>query len=132
MTREIALTTNRHEIVSPITGKEVTESFFGKEVEDPNDVENHLNTVLIHLMDSVPLNATLIVYVTGASALFQAVFAAWIERNCSGPMMSLDMYPGELVFAHWDKNAETYVFKHGLTGKTIPLGKLSAEKPKSS
>ena len=45
MTREIALTKNRHEIVSPITGEEVTESFFGTEVEDPLNVEEHIKAV---------------------------------------------------------------------------------------
>ena len=115
MTREIALT-NRHEIVSPISGEEVTESFFAVEVEDPINVEEHMNTVLAHLTRDVPMDTDLIVYVTGLTPLFQAVFAAWLLRNCSGPTMSLDMYPGSLTFAHYDKDAGTYVFVDALTG----------------
>ena len=113
MTREIALT-NRHEIVSPITNEVVTESFFAVEVEDPLNVEEHMNTVLAHLIRDVPMNSDLVVYVTGLTPLFQAVFTAWIMRNCSGPMMSLDLYPGSLTFAHYDKDAGTYVFVNAL------------------
>ena len=118
MTREIALTKNRHERVSPITGEEVTESFFGTEVEDPLNVEEHIKTVLTYLIRDVPMNSDLVVYVTGLTPLFQAVFAAWVMRNCSGPMMSLDLYPGSLTFAHYDKDAGTYVFVDALTGKS--------------
>lgn len=123
MIKEIALTIGRHNIVSPITGEEVTESFFGNEVEDTMNVEEHIETVLAHLSD-VPINTTLVVYVTGLTTLFQAVFAVWLRKNCSPPTMSLDMYPGNLVFAHYDRDAETYVFRDALTG--------SPEKPKSS
>ena len=115
--------------MSPITGEEVTESFFGKEVEDVLNVEEQMETVLEHLK-GVPLDAILVVYVTGLTPLFQAVFAAWLTRNCSGPTMSLDLYPGNLVFAHYNleskfiEDAPTYVFRDALTGST--------EKPKSS
>ena len=117
MIKEIALTNGRHTIVSPITEEEVTESFFGKEVEDVLNVAEHMETVLAHLK-GVPLDAILVVYVTGLTPLFQAVFAAWLEWNCSGPTMSLDMHPGSLVFAHYDRDAQTYVFRDALTGST--------------
>ena len=68
MTREIALT-NRHEIVSPITNEVVTESFFAVEVEDPLNVEEHINTVLAHLIRDVPIDTDLVVYVTGLTTL---------------------------------------------------------------
>ena len=129
MIKEIALTNGRHTIVSPITGEEVTESFFGRDVEDVLNVEEQMETVLEHLK-GVPLDAILVVYVTGLTPLFQAVFAAWLTRNCSGPTMSLDLYPGNLVFAHYNleskfiEDAPTYVFRDALTGST--------EKPKSS
>ena len=58
MTREIALT-NRHEIVSPITNEVVTESFFAVEVEDPLNVEEHMNTALAHLTRDVPMDTDL-------------------------------------------------------------------------
>ncbi len=117
MIKEIALTNGRHTIVSPITEEEVTESFFGKEVEDVLNVAEHMETVLAHLK-GVPLDAILVVYVTGLTPLFQAVYAAWLEWNCSGPTMSLDMHPGSLVFAHYDRDAQTYVFRDALTGST--------------
>ena len=69
MTREIALT-NRHEIVSPITGEEVTESFFETEIEDPLNVEEHIKTVLTYLIRDVPMNSDLVVYVTGLTPSF--------------------------------------------------------------
>ena len=49
MIKEITLTKGRHTIVSPLTGEEVTESFFGKEVEDVLNVEEQMETVLEHL-----------------------------------------------------------------------------------
>ena len=123
MMKEIALTNGRHQIMSPITGEEVTDSFFGNEIEDVMNVAEHMETVFEHLK-GVPMDATLVVYVTGLTTLFQAVFAAWVTRNCSGPMMSLDLYPGNLVFAHYNRKTKTYVFRDALTGST--------EKPKSS
>ena len=122
MITEVALTKGRHQITSPITGEEVTDSFFGNKIEDVFNVAEHMETVLAHLTD-VPKDTTLVVYVTGLTPLFQAVFAAWLEWNCSGPTMSLDMYPGNLVFAHYDRDAQTYVFRDALTGST--------EQPKS-
>jgi len=123
MIMEIALTKGRHEIRSPISGKEVTGSFFGKEVYgDVFDVEAHMETVK-ETLKGLPMDTTIVVYVTGLTPLFQAVFAAWLEMNCFGPAMSLDMHPGNLVFAHYDKDEETYVFRDALTGST--------EQPKS-
>ena len=120
MITEIATTTGRHEIISPITGHVVTKSFFGTTVEDPLNVSAHMETVKAHL-DDVPLDETIVVYVTGLSTLLQAVFAVWIGRNCYPPMMSLDLHPGKLVFAHYDRDAETYVFKDALTGNVSRL-----------
>jgi hypothetical protein len=108
--------------MSPITDEEVTESFFGRVVEEPLNVAEHMKTVRAHLK-GVPLDVTIVVYVTGLTPLFQAVFAAWLDRNCNVPA-TLDLHQGRLVFAHYDRDAETYVFRDALTGST--------EKPKSS
>jgi hypothetical protein len=119
MIKEIALTIGRHEIMSPITDEEVTESFFGRVVEEPLNVAEHMKTVRAHLK-GVPLDVTIVVYVTGLTPLFQAVFAAWLDRNHTEnvirPIVALH-YP--LVFAHYDRDAKTYVFRDALTGKAI-------------
>ena len=127
MITEVALTKGRHQITSPITGEEVTDSFFGNKIEDVFNVAEHMKTVLAHLTD-VPKDTTLVVYVTGLTPLFQAVFAAWMMWNCSPTTSSVDMHGNPLfsglVFAHYDRDAQTYVFRDALTGST--------EKPKTS
>ena len=122
---EIALTIGRHDIVSPITGEQVTESFFGQVVEDPLNIASHMKTVGEKL-STVPLGETLVVYVTGLSSLFQAVFAVWLDRNCNDTTMSLDMHPGKLVFAHYDRDASTYCFIDALSGETIEVSELAS------
>jgi hypothetical protein len=122
---EIALTIGRHDIVSPITGEQVTESFFGHVVEDPLNIASHMKTVGEKL-STVPLGETLVVYVTGLSSLFQAVFAVWLDRNCNDTTMSLDMHPGKLVFAHYDRDVDTYCFIDALSGETIEVSELAS------
>ena len=115
---EITLTEARHETISPITGEEVKDSLFGNIVEEPLAVEEHQQT-MTEKLNTLPLEATIIVYVTGLTTLFQAVFAAWLNRNCNSTNFSLDMHPGQLVFAHFDRDATTYRFIDALTGETL-------------
>ena len=122
---EISLTIGRHDIISPITGDEVTESFFGLVVEDPLNIVSHMKTIGEKLR-MVPLDETLVVYVTGLSSLIQAVFAVWVDRNCNTTTMSLDMHPGKLVFAHYDRDAKTYCFSDALTGEEIEVSELAS------
>ena len=122
---EIALTIGRHEIISPITGDEVTESFFGQVGENPLNIGSHMKTIGEKL-STVPLDETLVVYVTGLTSLFQAVFAVWLDRNCNDITMSLDTHPGKLVFAHFDRDTNTYAFSAALSGETVEVSELAS------
>jgi hypothetical protein len=111
---EITLTKRRHEIVSPITGEIVKESFFGNTVEDVLNVEKHMVTVTERFAEID--DEDIIVYVTGLTTLVQAVFAAWLSLRCSGVTQSLDMPRGRLTFAHFNRDSQSYDFANALTG----------------
>ena len=111
---EITLTKGRHEIVSPITGEIVEESFFGNEVEEVLNVEKHMVAVAERFAEID--DDDVIVYVTGLTTLFQAVFAAWLSLRCSGATQSLDMPKGQLTFAHFNRDTQGYDFANALDG----------------
>lgn len=113
--KELTLTKGRHEIKSVITGEIVEDSIFGNTVDDVLNVKQHMataTTILRKVADN-----DILIYVTGLTPLFQAVFAAWLELNCSGyANASLDMPRGSLTFAHYDRNTGTYVLADSLSG----------------
>ena len=112
---EITLTNGRHEIVSPITGETVKDSFFGNTVEDVLNVEKHMITATAKFAEIDDYDV--IVYVTGLTSLFQAVFAVWLHLRCSGATQSLDMPRGQLTFAHFNRDTQSYTFTNALTGE---------------
>jgi hypothetical protein len=111
---EITLTNGRHEIISPITGEIVEDSFFGNTVEDVLNVEKHMVTATAKFAEIDDYDV--IVYITGLTSLFQAVFAVWLHLRCSGATQSLDMPRGKLTFAHFNRDTKSYTFTNALTG----------------
>ncbi len=114
--KEISLTQGRHEIVSPITGKTVIDSFFGHTVEDVLDIKGHMKVIREHL-SAIPAEEILVIYVTGLTPCLQATIAVWLDRNCNGVDRSLDTYPGDLVIAHYDRDGGSYRMSYALTGE---------------
>lgn len=112
---EIALTKGRHEIISAISGEEVKDTFFGNAVENVLDVKSHMEVVTAKLRSIS--DKDIIVYVTGLTPLFQAVFAAWLQLRCSGyANASLDMPVGNLTFAHFNRETGQYHLISALDG----------------
>jgi hypothetical protein len=112
---EIALTKGRHEIISAISGEEVKDTLFGSTVEDVLDIKSHMGVVAEKLR-SISDN-DIIVYVTGLTPLFQAVFAAWLQLRCTGyANASLDMPVGTLTFAHFNRETGQYHLINALDG----------------
>lgn len=112
---EIALTKGRHEIISAISGDEVQDAFFGNTVENVLDVKSHMEVITAKLR-SIQDN-DIIVYVTGLTPLFHAVFAAWLRLTCSGyANASLDMPAGTLTFAHFNRETGQYHLINALDG----------------
>ena len=112
---DIALTKGRHEIISAISGDEVQDAFFGNTVENVLDVKSHMEVITAKLR-SIQDN-DIIVYVTGLTPLFHAVFAAWLRLTCSGyANASLDMPAGTLTFAHFNRETGQYHLINALDG----------------
>ena len=112
---EIALTKGRHEIISAISGDEVQDAFFGNTVENVLDIKSHMKVITAKLR-SIQDN-DIIVYVTGLTPLFHAVFAAWLRLTCSGyANASLDMPAGTLTFAHFNRETGQYHLINALNG----------------
>ena len=115
--KELSLTKGRHEIKSVFTGELVEKSIFGHTVEDILDIDKHIDVAKEAMFYTEPFEEDIVVYVTGLTPLFQAVFAAWLYVRC-GPPWSLDMPRGTLTFAHYDRDTDTYVLVDALTGQT--------------
>tara|TARA_B100001564_G_C20608941_1_gene656600 strand:+ start:612 stop:983 length:372 start_codon:yes stop_codon:yes gene_type:complete len=112
---EIALTKGRHEIISAISGEEVQDAFFGNTVENVLDVKSHMEAITAKLRSIE--DRDIIVYVTGLTPLFHAVFAAWLQLRCSGyANASLDMPVGNLTFAHFNRETGQYHLINALDG----------------
>ena len=113
---EIALTKGRHEIISAISGDEVQDAFFGNTVENVLDVKSHMKVITAKLR-SIQDN-DIIVYVTGLTPLFHAVFAAWLRMYVSGyANASLDMPAGTLTFAHFNRETGQYKLIDAINGE---------------
>ena len=113
---EIALTKGRHEIISAISGDEVQDAFFGNTVENVLDVKSHMKVITAKLRSIQ--DRDIIVYVTGLTPLFHAVFAAWLRLTCSGyANASLDMPAGRLTFAHFNRETGQYHLINALSGE---------------
>ena len=115
--KELSLTKGRHEIKSVFTGKVIEKSIFGHTVEDVLDIEKHIEVAREAMFYEQPYYDEIVVYVTGLTPLFQAVFAAWLNVRC-GPPWTLDMPRGTLTFAHYNRETDSYVLVDALTGKT--------------
>ena len=113
---EIALTKGRHEIISAISGDEVQDAFFGNTVENVLDVKSHMKVITAKLRSIQ--DRDIIVYVTGLTPLFHAVFAAWLRLTCSGyANASLDMPAGRLTFAHFNRETGQYHLINAINGE---------------
>ena len=115
---EWALTEGRHEMHSLLTGDVLTESIFPMTIENVMDMADHVR-VVTRKMAKVPRDATIIVYISGLTLLTQAVYVAWLNRTrlFGG---SLDLWPGELIFAHYDFETKTYRAFSAMSGNVYP------------
>jgi len=103
--REISLTKGRHEIISPITGEEVTDSIWGETVENPLDIKSHFEVAMEYLQTEL-WDGDIVVYVTGLTPLFHAVVSAYFGIvSVEGGSSTF----GSLIFAHYDRTQNTYV-----------------------
>ena len=116
---EWALTEGRHEMHSLLTGDVLTESIFPMTIENVMDMADHVR-VVTRKMAEVPRDATIIVYVSGLTLLTQAVYVAWLNRTrlFGG---SLDLWPGELIFAHYDRESEAFRGFSAMSGNSYPV-----------
>jgi len=103
--KEISLTKGRHEIISPITGEEVTDSIWGETVENPLDIKSHFDVAMEYLQTEL-WDGDIVVYVTGLTPLFHAVVSAYFGIvSVEGGSSTF----GSLIFAHYDRTQNTYV-----------------------
>ena len=110
--------TMRHKMHSLLTGDVLTETIFPTQVENVMDMTGHI-TVVSRKMAEVPRDATIIVYVSGLGQLTQAVYVAWLNRiRLFGG--SLDLWPGDLIFAHYDFETKTYRAFSAMSGNVYP------------
>ena len=123
---EWALCTGRHEMHSLLTGDVLTESIFPMTVENVMNMTGHIS-VVSRKMAEVPRDATIIVYVSGLGPLKQAVYVAWLNRTrlFGG---SLDLWPGELIFAHYDRESEAYRAFSAMSGNVYPREWISSNR----
>ena len=111
---EFTLTAHRHEIKSEFTSEVVSQSIFPHTVDEVLNLENHIS-VADKVFQSLKPITYCIVYLTGLTILVQALYISWRTRI----LVHQHQKYGKLIFAHRDRQSDSYKLFCSQTGESI-------------
>ena len=119
---EFTMTEGRHEIHSELTSEVISQSIFPNTVDEVMDLKGHIQ-VVDQILEKINISYTYcIVYVTGLTILLQALYISWMKRISA---IDSPSFRGKLIFAHRDRQSQSYQLFCSQTGERIEVESLS-------
>ena len=119
---EFTMTEGRHEIHSELTSEVISQSIFPNTVDEVMDLKGHIQ-VVDQILEKINISYTYcIVYVTGLTILLQALYISWMKRISA---IDSPSFRGKLIFAHRDRQSQSYKLFCSQTGECIEVESLS-------